>query len=106
MIGRMTPAAIGGYRVLELVGQGAMGTVYRCRDESLERDVAVKVMSSAQSAEPAARARFVREARAAARLQHPNIVTIYELHEQGALPFIAMEFLEGVDLQRAITAGI
>jgi predicted Ser/Thr protein kinase len=106
IISGVTPAAIGRYRVIELVGQGAMGTVFRCRDERLERDVAVKVMSVAHSAEPDARARFAREARAAARLQHANIITIYELGEQSGTPFIAMEYLDGIDLQRAITAGI
>jgi eukaryotic-like serine/threonine-protein kinase len=83
-----------------------MGTVFRCRDENLERDVAVKVMSMAQLAEPDARMRFVREARAAARLQHPNIITIYELDEYRGTPYIVMELLDGVDLQRAITAGV
>jgi len=106
IISGVTPSAIGRYRVIERVGQGAMGTVFRCQDERLDRDVAVKVMSVAQSAEADARARFAREARAAARLQHPNIITIYELGEQHVPPFIAMEYLDGIDLQRAITAGI
>jgi serine/threonine-protein kinase len=82
-----------------------MGIVYRGRDEALERDVAVKVMSVGVS-DPDARARFLREGKAAARLQHPNILTIYELDEHGGQPFIAMELLEGVDLQRAIEAGL
>ena len=106
IISGVTPTVIGRYRVIEHVGQGAMGSVFRCRDDNLERDVAVKVMSVAQSAQPDARARFAREARAAARLQHPNIITIYELGEHQGTPFIAMEYLEGVDLQRAITAGV
>jgi serine/threonine-protein kinase len=99
------PAQIGRYRVVDLLGQGAMGTVYRARDEALDRDVAVKVMSAGLT-DPDVRARFLREARAAAKLQHPNIVTIYELGEHGGTPFMAMELLEGVDLQRAIEAGL
>jgi serine/threonine-protein kinase len=82
-----------------------MGTVYRARDASLERDVALKVMALG-GADADARARFLREARAAARLQHPNIVTIYELGEHEGSPYMALELLEGIDLQRAIEDGI
>ena len=99
------PSHIGRYRILGLLGQGAMGTVYRARDESLERDVALKVMALGQ-ADADARARFLREASAAGRLQHPNIVTIYELGEHEGSPFMALELLEGIDLQRAIGDGI
>ncbi|HEX9202667.1 MAG TPA: serine/threonine-protein kinase, partial [Vicinamibacteria bacterium] len=99
------PARIGRYRILGLVGQGAMGRVYRGHDDSLERDVAVKVMSVGP-ADANARSRFQREAKAAARLQHPNIVTIYELGEHEGSPFMALELLEGIDLQRAIEHGI
>jgi serine/threonine-protein kinase len=99
------PERIGRYQVLEELGQGAMGTVYRARDEMLDRDVAVKVMSRG-AADADARARFLREARAAAKLQHPNIVVIYELGEHEGAPFMVLEHLEGVDLQRAIDAGI
>jgi serine/threonine-protein kinase len=99
------PARIGRYRILGLLGQGAMGRVYRGRDESLERDAAVKVMSLGMG-DADARARFAREATAAARLQHPNIVTIYELGEHEGAPFMALELLEGIDLQRAIEGGL
>jgi len=98
------PARIGRYRVLGVVGRGAMGVVYRGRDDSLDRDVALKLMRAAAGAED--RSRFLREARAAARLQHPNIVIIYEADEEDGEPFIAMELLEGMDLQRAIEAGL
>jgi serine/threonine-protein kinase len=100
------PESIGRYRVLDFLGQGAMGVVYRGRDEALDRDVALKLMSLAHGADPEARGRFQREARAAARLQHPNIVTIYELGDHEGSPFIAMELLEGIDLQRAIEGGL
>ena len=99
------PGQIGRYRILGLLGRGAMGTVYRGRDESLERDVAVKVMSIGQADEDA-RHRFLREGKAAGRLQHPNIVTIYELGAHEGQPFMALELLEGMDLQRAIEAGM
>jgi eukaryotic-like serine/threonine-protein kinase len=99
------PARIGRYQIVEILGKGAMGTVYRGRDESLERDVAVKVMSLGQEDDDA-RARFLREGKAAARLQHPNIVTIYELGDHEGQPFMALELLEGMDLQRAIAEGM
>jgi serine/threonine-protein kinase len=99
------PPQIGRYRILGELGRGAMGTVYRGRDEALERDVAIKVMS-VRGADADARARFSKEGRAAARLQHPNIVTIYELGEHQGAPYMALELLEGMDLQQAIEAGI
>ncbi|PYQ52569.1 MAG: hypothetical protein DMF78_10990 [Acidobacteria bacterium] len=99
------PDYVGRFRVLDLVGEGAMGVVYRGRDQSLDRDVALKVMR-AKSAEPEDRERFLREARSVARLQHPNIITVYELGDHDGAPFIAMELLEGVDLQRAIEGGL
>jgi serine/threonine-protein kinase len=99
------PERIGRYLVTGDLGQGAMGTVYRGRDDSLDRDVAIKVMSRGL-ADAGARARFLREARAAAKLQHPNIIVIYELGEHEGAPFMALELLEGVDLQRAIDGGI
>ena len=99
------PARIGPYRVLSMLGRGAMGVVYRARDPGLDRDVALKVMAVG-NAGAEGRERFLREARSVARLQHPNIVIIYELGEHDGAPFMAMELLEGVDLQRAIAAGL
>ncbi|HET9315750.1 MAG TPA: serine/threonine-protein kinase, partial [Vicinamibacteria bacterium] len=98
------PTRIGRYPILELLGQGAMGVVYRGRDESLDRDVAVKVIRG-ESLDDDSRAQFLKEARAAARLQHPGIVTVYELGEEEGAPFLAMELLEGQDLQRAMRGG-
>jgi serine/threonine-protein kinase len=83
-----------------------MGVVYRGIDEALDRPVAIKVMAAGAGADAESRARFKREAQAAARLQHPNIVTIYELGEHEGAPFMALELLEGVDLQRAIESGL
>jgi Protein kinase domain len=101
-----SPERIGRYRVAGLLGRGAMGVVYRAMDDSLDRAVAVKVMSAGAVADAEAWERFKREARAVARLQHPNIVVIYELGEHEGLPFMALELLDGVDLQRAISAGL
>lgn len=81
-----------------------MGTVYRARDPILDRQVALKTISPGLLQNREARARFEREARAAARLQHPNIVTIYELGEVGGQLFIAMELIEGQDLAEAMLA--
>jgi eukaryotic-like serine/threonine-protein kinase len=103
--GTLLPARIGRYEIVGLLGRGAMGTVYRGRDSSLERDVAVKVMALGQADEDG-RGRFLREGKAAARLQHPNIVTIYELGEHEGQLFMALELLEGLDLQHAISAGM
>jgi eukaryotic-like serine/threonine-protein kinase len=99
------PPQIGRFRVTGRVGEGAMGVVLRGRDEALDRDVALKVMR-AKVADAEDKERFLREARAVARLQHPNIITVYELGEHEGSPFIAMELLEGVDLQRAIEGGM
>jgi len=99
------PSKIGRYTILGELGKGAMGIVYRGRDDSLEREVAVKVLLG-RGSDPTSRERFQREARAVARLQHANIVTVYELGEHEGAPFMAMELLEGLDLQRAIQSGI
>ena len=89
------PRKFGKYEILGVQGQGAMGTVYRARDPILERLVALKTISPELLAGPHTLARFHREARAAARLQHPNIVTIFELDEEGGTHYIAMELWRG-----------
>ncbi len=93
---------IGRYEILGEIGRGGMGTVYRARDPVLDRFVALKQLSADMLAEPAMRERFLREARSAARLQHPNIVTVYEFGEVEGTPFIAMELLEGDNLADAL----
>ena len=86
------------------MGRGGMGVLYRGKDPVLDREVAIKVMSGDFSADEAARARFFREARAAARLQHRNIVTIFEFAEdEHGTPYIAMEFLRGRSLAARMT---
>jgi len=93
-----TPSKIGRYEILEMVGRGGMGVLYRAHDPMLERDVALKMMLVDFTADPAARGRFEREAKAVARLQHRNVVTIHELGEADGAPYIVMEFLGGQDL--------
>jgi predicted Ser/Thr protein kinase len=99
------PEAIGRYDIIELVGRGGMGVLYRARDKTLQRDVALKMMLVDFTHDPSARDRFEREARAVARLQHRNVVTIHELGEADGAPFIVMEFLGGKDLDAILKAG-
>ncbi len=93
---------IGRYEILEEIGRGAMGVVFKGRDPLIGRDVAVKTITSGVAQSADLLERFYREARAAGGLQHPNIVTIYELAESGGAPFIAMEYLEGESLEKMI----
>ncbi len=92
---------IGRYEVIGEIGQGAMGTVYRARDPLIEREVAIKSVSIRHLQEEGtdAEARFLREARSAGRLSHPNIVTIYDVGETESLAYIAMEYLQGPTLR-------
>lgn len=96
------PERIGKYRVLELIGRGGMGSVYKAHDPLLDRMVAIKVMAEGADVGSETRIRFLREAQSAARLNHPNIITIYELGEDQGQIFIAMELLEGEPLSRLI----
>lgn len=89
------PATIGGYTILKIIGQGGMGRVYLARDERLDRDVAIKVLHATRAGDRAARLRFLREGRAAAAVEHPNVMTIYQVGEENDLPFIVMQRLEG-----------
>src|SRR5436853_4214562 len=97
------PKMIGRYDIINLVGRGGMGLLYKGRDPKLERDVAVKVMLVDFSVDPTAHERFQREAKAVARLQHRNVVTIHELGEADGAPYIVMEFLSGQDLENIMT---
>jgi tRNA A-37 threonylcarbamoyl transferase component Bud32/tetratricopeptide (TPR) repeat protein len=94
---------IGGkYDIVKLLGKGAMGQVYVAHDTVLDRDVALKVMAAQIADDPELKTRFEREARAAARMKHRNVVTVFELGSHEDSPYIAMEYLEGDDLQRAV----
>jgi serine/threonine protein kinase len=92
----------GKFEILADLGQGAMGKVYRAHDPILDRPVALKTVTPSLLKDKDALARFRREARAAARLQHPNIVTIYEVGEVEGTHYIAMELIEGLDLGEAM----
>jgi serine/threonine-protein kinase len=96
---------IGRYIVTGRIGRGGMGMVYRGIDEALEREVALKTLTPEGGLESENRARFEIEAKAAARLQHPNIVIVYELGEDRGVPYIAMEMLPGVDLEAVLRSG-
>jgi serine/threonine protein kinase len=101
------PAALGRYRITDELGRGAMGTVYRAHDPVLDRPVAIKTLNAELPEEIVAevKARFVREAKSAGRLNHPNIVTIYDVGMEGEVAFIAMELLEGKSLRQLLDAG-
>ncbi len=96
---------IGKYVITGRIGRGGMGMVYRGCDEVLERDVAVKILTVEGSEDDEHRRRFEIEAKAAAKLQHPNIVTVFELGEDRGIPFIAMELLPGADLESLLRSG-
>lgn len=86
---------LGAYRVVEVLGSGGMGVVFRAEDMHLQRPVALKAMLPGLARSPTARQRFLREARAAAAIKHHHIVSIYQVGEDQGAPFLAMEFLEG-----------
>src|SRR5262250_444085 len=92
---------IGKYEVIERIGRGAMGLIYKARDPVLERAVALKVLPSLEVTSDL-RARFFLEAQACARLSHPNIVTIYDMGEHDGRLFIVMELLDGDELRHLI----
>jgi serine/threonine protein kinase len=98
-------SSIGKYHIIELVGEGAMGVVYRAHDSILDRNVAIKVMNESIARQDDLRKRFLHEAQAAASLQHPNVVCIYDLGESDGHLYIAMEFIQGVDLEKLIELG-
>jgi serine/threonine protein kinase/Tol biopolymer transport system component len=101
----MTDRVIGHYRVIEKIGAGAMGEVFRARDERLGRDVALKLIRPASSDNPDHVRRFELEARAAAALNHPNIVAIYDVGLDDASPYIVCELLEGKTLRKRLSDG-
>jgi serine/threonine protein kinase len=98
-------ATLSHYRLVEKVGEGGMGVVYRAHDTRLDRDVAVKVLAPRLTADPELRRRFLREARAAAAVSHPGIATIHEIDESGGTVFIVMELVEGPTLRSLLRGG-
>jgi eukaryotic-like serine/threonine-protein kinase len=96
---------LGHYCVLEQIGAGGMGLVFRASDQQLERDVAIKVLPPGMLADEAARKRFRREALTLAKLNHPNIGTVYEFGSQEGLDFLVMEYVSGVGVDARLGAG-
>src|ERR1700731_3376402 len=102
MIGK----TLGHYRILEKIGAGGMGVVYRALDERLDRDVALNVVPAGALADDAARHRFRKEALVLARLTHPNIAMIFDFDTQDGVDFLAMEYVAGQSLAQKLDAGV
>ena len=96
---------IGKYKILEEIGQGAMGVVYKAHDPILNWHVAIKTISASLGADDDLRKRFHREAQAAARLNHNNIITVFDFGEEHGKIYMAMELLEGTDLKDVMATG-
>jgi len=93
------------YRILEQIGAGGMGVVYRAHDERLDRDVALKVLSPALSDDQGFLARFRREARTLSKLNHPNIATVHDFDSEEGTSFLVMEYIQGISLNDKIANG-
>ena len=101
----MIGTTISHYRIIEKLGEGGMGVVYKAQDTKLDRFVALKFLPVHITAHEADRSRFLQEAKSAALLNHPNICTIYGIHDEGEKPFIEMEFVDGMTVREKIAAG-
>src|SRR5262245_60867550 len=93
---------LGAYEIVSLLGSGGMGEVYKARDMRLDRTVAIKILPSA---DPELKARFEREAKAIASLQHPHICTLYDVGHQNGTDYLVIEYLEGETLDKKIARG-
>ena len=101
----MVGQTLGHYRILEQIGAGGMGVVYRAHDERLDRDVALKVLPAGALSDEAARKRFRKEAIALSKLNHPNIATIHDFDTQDGTDFLVMEYIPGVTLTDRVSGG-
>src|SRR5215471_13459952 len=102
----LTPGTkLGPYEIIASIGAGGMGEVYRARDAELNRDVAVKVLPPAFSADTDRLRRFKQEAQATAALNHPNILALYHVGQQDGSPYLVSELLEGESLRQRLQSG-
>ena len=102
----MTGQMIGHYKILEKLGEGGMGVVYKAQDTHLDRFVAIKLLPAEKVTNPERKRRFVQEAKAASALNHPNIITIYDIASDHGCEFIAMEFVNGKTLEQWLGKGL
>jgi serine/threonine-protein kinase len=102
----MLGGTISHYQILEKLGEGGMGVVYKARDTHLDRFVALKVLPPERVTDPERKRRFVREAKAASALNHPNIITIYDIDQESGTDFMVMEYVAGQTLSRLIARGL
>jgi serine/threonine protein kinase len=103
----MEPRRIASYTLLEPIGHGGMAVVYRARQDSLERTVAVKILSENLAASPEFMERFRREARTAANLRHPNVITVFDFGEdERGVPYLVLEYIEGPTLADLMDRGL
>ncbi|MGL4555695.1 MAG: protein kinase domain-containing protein, partial [Gemmataceae bacterium] len=102
LAGRCKGFFLGAYRLLGKLGQGGMGAVYLAEHTALKRRVALKVFPPERATDPTAVARFQREGRAAAALDHPNIVRVHDIAQAGSVHFLVLEYAEGVTLDRVM----
>ena len=96
---------IGQYELLEVIGKGGMATVYRAHQPSMDRDVAIKIISPELAAEPEFAERFEREARIIARLQHPHILPVFDFGREGETIYLVMRLMEGGNLAHELRGG-
>jgi len=101
----MVSQTLGHYRIIEKIGAGGMGEVYRAHDERLERDVAIKILPAGTLGDEVARKRFRREALALAKLNHPNIATIYDFDTHDEVDFLVTEYIPGITLSDRLASG-
>src|SRR6187397_2232516 len=102
----LTPGTrLGPYEIVSAIGAGGMGEVYRAKDTTLDRDVAIKILPEAFAHDTDRLARFQREAKTLASLNHPNIAAIYGLEESGGITALVMELVQGDDLSQRIAKG-
>src|SRR4051794_17840045 len=98
----MTGRTIGNYEILDKLGEGGMGVVWKARDTRLDRLVAIKMLPADKAAGPERKRRFVLEAKAASALNHPNIITIHDISCEDGMDFIVMEYVRGKPLDQVI----